>query len=51
VRKGDDTLAVLHAKKPASRNWNSNRWRIGYENVFVTRPTELEADDASTDDE
>jgi hypothetical protein len=51
VRKGDDTLAVLHAKKPASRNWNSNRWRIGYENVFITRPTELEADDASTDDE
>jgi hypothetical protein len=51
VRKGDDSLAVLHANKPASRNWNSNRWRIGYENIFVTRPTDFEADDASTDDE
>jgi hypothetical protein len=51
VRKGDDSLAVLHAKKPASRNWNSNRWRIGYENVFVTRPTELEEDDVSSEDE
>jgi hypothetical protein len=51
VRKGDDSLAVLHAKKPASRNWNSNRWRIGYENVFVTRPTELEEDDLSSEDE
>jgi hypothetical protein len=51
VRKGDDTLAVLHAKKPASRSWNSNRWKIGYENVFITRPTELEAAEEEDDED
>jgi len=51
VRKGDDKLSVLHAKKPASRNWNSNRWRIGYENVFITRPVEVEEEEASSEED
>jgi len=52
VRKGEDSLTVLHANKPASRNWNSTRWRIGYENIFIARPTDLEVveDDMSEEE-
>ena len=51
VRNGTDKLAVLHHGMPASRNWNSARWRIGYENVFVQRPSEfLEEEEESEED-
>ena len=54
VRNGTDTIAVLHHNMPASRNWNSARWRIGYENVFVQRPTQFiqeEEEESEEDDQ
>ena len=35
VRSDRRTLNVLHKGKPASRNWTSERWRTGFENIFV----------------
>jgi hypothetical protein len=35
VRNKKNKYADLHANMSASRNWNSARWRIGYENIFV----------------
>jgi len=51
VRNGNDTLAILHANAPASRNWNSARWRIGYENVFVSRPDVESLEEQESDEE
>ena len=53
VRKGTDKIAVLYHNMPTSRNWNSTRWRIGYENVFVQRPVEYieEAEEEESEEE
>ena len=51
VRKGTDKLAVLHHGMPASRNWNSARWRIGYENVFIQRPAEFVDEEESEEED
>jgi len=39
VRNKENKYGDLHANMPASRNWNSARWRIGYENIFVNHVT------------
>ena len=51
VRNGEDTFDVLYANAPASRNWNSERWRIGFDNVFVNRPEVIACDDEDESDE
>jgi len=51
IRNGNDRLCILHANVPASRNWNSSRWRIGYENVFISRPNIESVEDIESDEE
>lgn len=38
VRADRRILNVLHKGMPASRNWTSERWRIGFENIFIGSP-------------
>jgi len=53
VRDGSDTIKILHHNMPASRNWNSSRWSIGYKNIFEVRPelTATEKAEESEDEE
>lgn len=51
VRDKVHKYANLHANMPASRNWNSVRWRIGYDNIFVNNVVAEENDDTSTNDD
>jgi hypothetical protein len=39
LRKNINLLDVLHKKKPSSRNWTSERWKIGFYNIFIGGPT------------
>ncbi len=38
VRSDRKLLNVLHKGMPSSRNWTSERWRKGFENIFVGGP-------------
>jgi hypothetical protein len=49
LRNGTSSLSILHTNMPPSRNWNSNRWRIGYENVFEGLPDVIETNEARYD--
>jgi hypothetical protein len=51
VRNGEDTFDVLYANAPASRNWNSERWRIGFDNVFVNRPDVIDLNEDESEEE
>ena len=55
IRQGTRSIGQLHHNKPASRNWNSERWRIGYMNMFVNPPDEFaneaESDGTDSDEE
>lgn len=38
VRANPKILKILHKDKPSSRNWTSQRWSIGFENIFSGGP-------------
>lgn len=39
VRANRNLLKILYKNKPSSRNWTSQRWRTGFENIFTGGPT------------
>jgi hypothetical protein len=49
IRQETRSIGQLHHNKPASRNWNSERWRTGYMNLFVNPPDEF-VNEAESDD-
>ena len=55
IRQESRSIKQLHHNEPSSRNWNSERWRIGYVNLFVNPPenisNEVESDDTDSDEE
>ena len=50
MRNGVSSISLVHHGMPASRNWNADRWRIGYNNV-ISPPSNIEFTIASDDDE
>ena len=53
-REGTASMEELHRGMPASRNWNSDRWRIGFKNIFEAAPAANVArtsDDESSEEE
>jgi hypothetical protein len=39
IRSDRKKLNILHKDMPSSRNWSSERWRIGFDNVFIGGPS------------
>ena len=50
IRDGTSSIDILHYNKPASRNWNEERWRIGLENIN-NPPERIASEDSPSDDE
>lgn len=48
VRENTQPIALLHHNMPASRNWNAERWRVGYNNI-MNPPDDFDFDTPSSD--
>jgi hypothetical protein len=51
VRSDRRILNVLHKGMPSSRNWTSERWRIGFENLFIGGPEAAVLNEAALEEE
>jgi hypothetical protein len=47
VRSNRNILNVLHKGLPSSRNWTSERWQIGFKNIFNGEPHNCTLNDAA----